>query len=73
MDYAACHVVYVDKRVSKDLEGRYLHKPAATLPDAAASRKDEPSKDRLSDILLREIEDIRISLQSLLSVFDGGM
>lgn len=73
MDYAACHVVYMDKRVSKDLEGRYFHRSVATAFDSAASRKDESSKDQTSDTLLREIEEVRISLQNLLSVFDGGM
>lgn len=73
MDYAACQVVFVDKRASKDLEGKYIHRPAVVPLDSAASRKEEPSKDRASDTLLREIEDVRESIQSLLAVFDGGM
>lgn len=73
MDYAACQVVFVDKRASKDLEGKYIPRPAAVPLDSAASRKEEPSKDRASDILLREIEEVRESIQSLLAVFDGGV
>ncbi len=73
MDYAACQVVFVDKRASKCLEGKYIHKAAAVPLDSAASRKEEPSKDGASDTLLREIEDVRESIQSLLAIFDGGM
>jgi len=73
MDYAACQVVFVDKRASKDLEGKYVHRPAVVPPDSAGSRMEEPSKDRASDTLLREIEDVRESIQSLLAIFDGGM
>ena len=72
MDYAACHVVYVDKRVSRELEGKYVHRSATMPPDSAASRQVEASQDRISETLLREIEYVRINVQSLLSVFDGG-
>ena len=72
MDHAAFHVVYVDKRASEDLDGQYVQRPAVEPPSSAGSRQAEPPKDRISELLLREIEDVRHNLRSILSTFDGG-
>ena len=72
MDYAASHVVYVDTRASRDLDGGYIPKIDAELLSPANVRREGVSKDRSSDHLLREIEDVRANIRSILSVFNGG-
>lgn len=72
MDHAAFHVVYVDERATQDLDGKYVQKPALEPPSSAGSRSVERPKDRMSEILLREVENIRHNIRSILAVFDGG-
>lgn len=71
MDHAAFHVVYVDKRASQDLDGQYVQRPATESPSSAGSRQVEPQKDRTSELLLREIEDVRHNVRCILSIFNG--
>ncbi|KAL8798332.1 MAG: hypothetical protein Q9182_006757 [Xanthomendoza sp. 2 TL-2023] len=71
MEHAAFHVVYVDKRISADLDGKYLHGTASEL----LSRPGWPLKaDRRSDPF-RQISSentmVQESLRTLLSGFDG--
>ena len=68
MEYAACHVVYVDKRAQED---RFVGK------DGLASPSLERSNDRDSDYFnankdLGEPEEVQMNLQAILSVFNGG-
>lgn len=72
MDYAASHVVYVDTRASQDLDGKYIPKSGAEPMGAANVRREGISKDRNSDLLLREIEDVRTSIKTILALFNGG-
>ena len=73
MDYAASHVVYVDTRASRDLDGKYIPNsgPEPLVPFHV--RREGASKDRISDLLLREIEDVRTNISTIISVFNGGM
>lgn len=73
MDYAASHVVYVDTRASRDLDGKFIPNPSPEPLGTANVRREGASKDRSSDFLLREIEDVRTNVRTILSVFDGGM
>ncbi len=74
MDYAASHVVYVDSRVSRGLDGRHLQK--ATSPsEGAASNQDTSWEDKHPECvkaIFAEIEEVRTSLKNVLSVFNGG-
>ena len=72
MDYAASHVVYVDTRASRDLDGKYIPRSGPEPLGPANVRREGAPKDRNSDPLLREIEDIRTNIRALLSIFDGG-
>ena len=75
MDYAASHVVYVDNRVSRGLDGRHIQKTRSDRQDRKSSTLEETKGDADSDCLkaiLGEIEEVRLSLRNLLSVFDGG-
>ena len=69
MDYAASHVVYVDTRISRDLDGKYI---AKSIPESANTRSEGVSKARSSDLLLREVDDICANINAILSIFDGG-
>ena len=73
MEYADYHVVYVDKRVSRDLDGKLIRNSESHQ----SSFHDEGSwEDKNPDCLktiLGEIEEVRSNLRSLLSVFNGGM
>ncbi|KAL8678077.1 MAG: hypothetical protein Q9186_005542 [Xanthomendoza sp. 1 TL-2023] len=71
MEHAAFHVVYVDQRISADLDGKYLHNAGLEL----LSRPDRPLKaDRRSDPF-RQISSentmVQDNLRTLLSCFDG--
>lgn len=71
MDYAASHVLYVDNRVSGDLDGKHLQRPSDDSQSGAHGRSDGASSESLQAIL-GEIEEVRTSLQNILSVFNGG-
>ncbi len=73
MDHAAYHVVYVDTRVSKDLDGKHLQKNA---PADVKLRKKGSWVDRKPDcfeIIRPEAEEVRSNLKSILTTFNGGM
>ncbi|KAL8874599.1 MAG: hypothetical protein Q9174_000062 [Haloplaca sp. 1 TL-2023] len=72
MDHAAFHIVYVDKRVSKKLDGAYLGDEAATgqpiSEDIAFQRTlSTACLDRLSS----ECAEVRENLSNLVASFDG--
>lgn len=72
MDHAACHIVYVDKRVSLNLNGAYLHGAAHDLP---VEKDPDPRIDRQLDCFQRiasEIQAVRENLEKLLWNFRGG-
>ena len=72
MDHAGYHVVYVDKRVSQDLDGRHLEK---NVPDIVTLRKQGSWIDRKPDcfdIILPEAEEVRNNLRAILTTFNGG-
>ena len=74
MDYAASHVVYVDSRISRSLDGRHVQKSAGT-PDGATGSQDGSWEDKHPECfkaILGEIEEVRTSLRNILSVFNGG-
>ena len=63
MDYASCHVVYVDKRAYKDryeeLSGSNPQGPSTYVPGPAG------------DFDL-EIKDVQSNLRNILNIFNGG-
>ena len=77
MEYADYHVVYVDNRVSRDLDGKLIQKSSFhALTAEATSHTESTWEDRDPECLksiLGEIEEVRSNLRSLLSVFHGGM
>lgn len=76
MDYAQYHIVYVDARVSRDLDGKLIQKADSSRPDGANSYGEHLWQDRNPEYLkaiLGEVEEVRSNLKSLLSVFNGGM
>lgn len=75
MDYAASHVVYVDERMSSRLDGQSIFKLPSDLRDTRKESSKENWEERNPECLKAihgEIEEIRLSLRSLLSIFDGG-
>lgn len=76
MEYADYHVVYVDNRVSQDLDGKLIQNFSPDHSQNENVGKDSPWDDRIPECLesiLGEIEEVRSNLRSLLSVFNGGM
>ncbi len=74
MDYAASHVVYVDSRISRGLDGKQLQKATST-PDGATNSQETSWEDKHPECfkaLLGELEEVRTSLKNILSVFNGG-
>ena len=69
MDYAACHVVYVDKRAREE---RFVRKDG--LASSAVTRSNERALD-YSNVHedLAESEEVQMNVQAILSVFNGGM
>lgn len=75
MDYAEYHIVYVDNRVSRDLDGKLVQKSETSRSDRADSFGEHSWEDQNPECLkaiLGEIEEVRSNLKSLLSVFNGG-
>lgn len=70
MEYADYHVIYVDNRVSQDLDGKLIQRSATANVRKATSWNDSASE--YLDSILGEIEEVRSNLRSLLSVFNGG-
>ena len=76
MDHAEYHIVYVDNRVSRDLDGQLVQKSEPSRSNGANNFSENTWEDRNPDCLkaiLGEIEEVRSNLKSLLSVFNGGM
>ena len=73
MEYADYHVVYVDNRVSQDLDGKLLQN---SVPNQSNIRKGETWEEQNPDLVTTtggEMAEVRSNLRSLLSVFNGGM
>lgn len=72
MEHANFHVVYVDKRASQNLDGRYLTRFA---PESVQERQLERSQDVRQDCFeILDAEDgiVRHNLRMLLFSFQGG-
>lgn len=75
MDYAEYHIVYVDNRVSRDLNGKLVQKSESSRLDRANNYSEDLWEDQNPECLkaiLGELEEVRSNLKSLLSVFNGG-
>lgn len=74
MDYAAFHIVYVDKRASAGLDGKYL---VTIAPDLLAEQQSAPSTNETKQQpncfgqISSEIAVVRHNLTCLLSSFHG--
>lgn len=76
MEHADYHIIYVDNRVSRELDGKLLQYSSQKRSQDVGFRKGPSFGDRKSECLesiLGEIEEVRCNLQSLLSIFNGGM
>ena len=76
MEHADYHVVYVDNRVSRNLDGKLIQNSLSHSSQGASISHDETWDDRNPECLksiLGEIEEVRSNLRNLLSVFNGGM
>ncbi|KAL9130944.1 MAG: hypothetical protein Q9217_000990 [Psora testacea] len=74
MDHAAYHIIYVDTRISQDLDGKHLQKTATIEADEQSKRHEESWEERDPDCLksiLGEIEEVRSNLKRILSHFNG--
>lgn len=74
MDYAEYHIVYVDNRLSRDLDGKVVQKSESIRSDGANTYGEHMWEDRNPECLkaiLGEVEEVRSNLKSLLSVFNG--
>lgn len=72
MEHANFHVVYVDKRASPNLDGRYLSRFA---PESAQERQlENPQDAQLNCFEILDAEDgiVRHNLRMLLFSFQGG-
>ena len=75
MEYADYHVIYVDNRVSQDLDGKLIQNLSPDRSTTENGRKGTSWNDSAPEYLesiLGEIEEVRSNLRSLLSVFNGG-
>ena len=75
MDYAEYYIVYVDNRVSRDLDGKLIQKSESSRLEGANNHSDHSWEERNPECLkaiLGEAEEVRSNLQSILSVFNGG-
>ncbi|KAI4260409.1 MAG: hypothetical protein LQ352_000271 [Teloschistes flavicans] len=72
MDHAAFHIVYVDKRVSAQLDGQYV---CHSAPNPSAERSPMGKEQRPDGFkqLSSEVAIVRANLSNLLSSFPGGM
>ena len=68
MDYAACHVVYVDKRAQED---RFVRKDGLASPSVMRSNDGDTDYFNANKDL-GEPEEVQMNLQAILSVFNGG-
>ena len=72
MEYADYHVVYVDNRVSQDLDGRLLQNSEPNQSNIRRGETWEEQNPTLVTTIGGELAEVRSNLRSLLSVFNGG-
>ena len=72
MEYADYHVVYVDNRVSQDLDGRLLQTSEPNQSNIRKGEKWEEQNSALVTTIGGESAEVRNNLRSLLSVFNAG-
>ena len=72
MEYADYHVVYVDNRVSQDLDGRLLQNSEPNQSNIRRRETWEEQNPTLVTTIGGELAEVRSNLRSLLSVFNGG-
>ena len=75
MDHASYHVVYVDTRLSRGLDGELIQRAKKAPMDVLEGRTDAQLEEYNPDCLkaiIGEIEEVRANLKSLLSQFNGG-
>lgn len=75
MDHAAYHVIYVDTRASRDLDGKHIqnfNNGPSTAIDARQAQPLEECDPECLKILLGEIEAVRTNLKRLLAHFNRG-
>lgn len=75
MDHAAYHVLYVDNRANDDLDGKYIHKSRLGSQDGPKAGRPDLWEERNSEyfeLILRQIEEIRNNIKSILSMYNGG-
>ena len=75
MDHAAYHVVYVDSRISRDLDGKHIQSTERSQEEGNVSYSVQSWEERNPECLksiLGEIEEVRTTLKRLLSHFNGG-
>ena len=73
MEYADYHVVYVDNRVSQDLDGKLLQNSASNQSNIRKGETWEEQNPDLVTTIGGEMAEVRSNLRSVLSVFNGGM
>ena len=73
MGYAAFHIVYVDKRVSKDLDGKFLPAEESKAQDHSARSKGEGQSPGFLESISSETDVTKENLKRILSAFHGGM
>ena len=72
MEYADYHVVYVDNRVSRNLDGKLIQNSESSQSNVHTGESWEDRNPDCLKAILGEIEEVRSNLRSLLSVFNGG-
>ncbi len=72
MEYADYHVVYVDNRVSQDLDGKLLQNSEPNQSNIHQGETWEEQNPHLVTTMGGEMAEVRRNLRSLLSVFNGG-
>lgn len=72
MDHAAYHVIYVDSRLSRGLDGHFLQRASQEQDERHQYQTWEDSNADCLRAILGEIEEVRTNLKRLLTQFDGG-
>ncbi|KAL8737794.1 MAG: hypothetical protein Q9181_001328 [Wetmoreana brouardii] len=72
MDYAAFHIVYVDKRVSAGLDGKYLHEAVLEPPADNDLVANSDRSSSCAEHISSEIAVVKENLINLLSCFNGA-
>lgn len=72
MDHAAFHIIYVDKRVSANLDGTYLHGIARGTPASEDLTFGRYQRLSCYEQISTEVGVVQDNLGNLLSSFHGG-